>query len=700
MSNLVTPPSPVIPDINGIPLDAGFVFFGVANQDPVNNPITVYWDAAKTQVATQPIRTRNGFFAKDGKPANIFVDADNCSVLIRNKFNTEVLKLLNMGLLTLSASVANAVNVEKNRAIAAEENLQIQISTSANGIKYFDTEAQLLSFTPTEADPKQAYAFDTKKNYLWVLKSGSTTEYEWKDEGLSTLDFAKNYNLKRSSFDISFSRILGTNISQGNSILRSEIDVENIDFIDNCYIDNNGNLISFENTKVTDFLNVRVGDSFTMTPSYTFLAAIYDENFKFIQTIESIDGTEYTFEVTNQNAKYIRFNLSKVLNTRVYFNTKQLEIPTFKASVSNIADAVNELVSPQINPNIIQNASFKDGYFLDTNANEVAFSSYKYTDEFIELNEITEYVISFASLYIGIFYDENFNIISSIPASTAQGTSNFRFITPKFTKYCKFNISKSDSVQSVKKYTMQLSLNQKSEWSGKKIAWYGTSIPAGYPHSSTEADRDIFSHANLAVHDLGGTIINKCVPAGGIGLGVGLSFARTTDAINYQNSLLSLIGTESEPDLIVFDYGVNDYDQHPSDIDAFNPADPLNPIMSIDSRDMNTFIGAHNKIIDEMLTLKPDLKFCFITHFSQDNANPGIVRKKDHWKTLVQCQQSLAEYWSAPILNLHEKTGYRNRNNFDSITPYMPDHIHPASGDGRSVEQLRNIMRSFLISIA
>lgn len=612
----------------------------------------------------------------------------------------QILDSTNSNLQTAKTKLDTKIVNETTRALAAEENLQVQISTSTNGIKYFDTEAQLLNFTPTEADPKQAYAFDTKKNYLWVLKSGSTTEYEWKDEGLSTLDFAKNYNLKRSSFDISFSRILGTSINQANSILRIEIDVENIDFIDNCYIDNNGNLVNFENTKVTDFLNVRAGDSFTMTPSYTFLAAIYDKNFQFIQTIESIDGTEYTFEVTNQNAKYIRFNLSKVLYTRVYFNTKQLEIPTFKASVSNIADAVNELVSPQINPNIIQNASFKDGYFLDTNANEVAFSSYKYTDEFIELNELTEYVISLASLYVGIFYDENFNIISSIPASTAQGTSNYRFITPKFTKYCKFNISKSDSVQSVKKYTMQLSLNQKSEWSGKKIAWYGTSIPAGYPHSGTEADRDIFSHANLAVHDLGGMIINKCVPAGGVSTNVGLSFVRTTDTINYQNSLLNLIGTVNEPDLVVFDYGVNDYDQSPSDIDLFKPTDPFNPAMSIDSRNTATFIGAYNTIIDAMLTAKPDLKFCFITHFSQDNANPGIVRKKDHWKTLVQCQQSLAEYWSAPILNLHEKTGYRNRNNFDSITPYMPDHIHPASGDGRSVEQLRNIMRSFLISIA
>ncbi|CAI3117882.1 hypothetical protein MWMV1_MWMV1_02320 [Acinetobacter baumannii] len=88
-----------------------------------------------------------------------------------------------------------AIKAEEERAKSSEDSLQLQITTSNAGIKYFSTEAELLAFVPTTTDPKQAYAFDTKKNYLWVLKSGSTTEYEWKDEGKSQLTLAEEFTL-------------------------------------------------------------------------------------------------------------------------------------------------------------------------------------------------------------------------------------------------------------------------------------------------------------------------------------------------------------------------------------------------------------------------------------------------------------------------------------------------------------------------
>ena len=78
----------------------------------------------------------------------------------------------------------NKVNEERNRAIGIEQSLQLQITTGNAGIKYFSTEAEVLAFTPSAQDPKQAYAFDTKKNYLW---NGST----WKDEGISPSDIVK-----------------------------------------------------------------------------------------------------------------------------------------------------------------------------------------------------------------------------------------------------------------------------------------------------------------------------------------------------------------------------------------------------------------------------------------------------------------------------------------------------------------------------
>ena len=65
MAVSILTPFPVIADIDGQPLDDGYIWIGVNGLDPVANPQTVYWDAALTDPATQPVRTRGGF-ALDG----------------------------------------------------------------------------------------------------------------------------------------------------------------------------------------------------------------------------------------------------------------------------------------------------------------------------------------------------------------------------------------------------------------------------------------------------------------------------------------------------------------------------------------------------------------------------------------------------------------------------------------------------------
>ena len=67
-------PLPNYHDTDGSPLDAGFLYFGVAGQNPETNPVTVYWDAAGTQPAAQPVRTRNGLPYRAGTPAQVYVD--------------------------------------------------------------------------------------------------------------------------------------------------------------------------------------------------------------------------------------------------------------------------------------------------------------------------------------------------------------------------------------------------------------------------------------------------------------------------------------------------------------------------------------------------------------------------------------------------------------------------------------------------
>jgi hypothetical protein len=57
---------------DGKPLDGGYVYFGQPSQNPITSPVTVYWDAAGTQPAAQPLRTVNGYIVRAGTPANVF----------------------------------------------------------------------------------------------------------------------------------------------------------------------------------------------------------------------------------------------------------------------------------------------------------------------------------------------------------------------------------------------------------------------------------------------------------------------------------------------------------------------------------------------------------------------------------------------------------------------------------------------------
>jgi hypothetical protein len=94
------PPFAFYPDTNGTPLDNGSVYFGVANGNPETSPITVYWDAAGTQPASQPIKTYGGLLYRNGTPATVYASGDY-SMTVRNKAGASVYYVAS------SASVSN-----------------------------------------------------------------------------------------------------------------------------------------------------------------------------------------------------------------------------------------------------------------------------------------------------------------------------------------------------------------------------------------------------------------------------------------------------------------------------------------------------------------------------------------------------------------------------------------------------------------
>lgn len=80
----IQPTFPIFTDIDGQPLENGYIWIGTTNLNPQTNPINVYWDAALTIPATQPIRTLAGYPSNSGTPARLYVNS-NYSIQVQNR---------------------------------------------------------------------------------------------------------------------------------------------------------------------------------------------------------------------------------------------------------------------------------------------------------------------------------------------------------------------------------------------------------------------------------------------------------------------------------------------------------------------------------------------------------------------------------------------------------------------------------------
>jgi hypothetical protein len=80
----IQPTFPIFTDIDGQPLESGYIWIGTTNLNPITNPITVYWDAALTLAAVQPIRTIGGYPVNAGTPARLYVNSDY-SIQVQNR---------------------------------------------------------------------------------------------------------------------------------------------------------------------------------------------------------------------------------------------------------------------------------------------------------------------------------------------------------------------------------------------------------------------------------------------------------------------------------------------------------------------------------------------------------------------------------------------------------------------------------------
>lgn len=133
-------PYTAIADIDGSPLDAGFLFFGEYGKDPELFPIEVFWDADFTIPAAQPIRTRNGYPIRNGSPCKIYLKQAEHSLVVKNKNLSAILvEMNNKG---ISSSLLVRPNGDTVETSLVE--IDVALSTKASS-EYVDNQVGLMA---------------------------------------------------------------------------------------------------------------------------------------------------------------------------------------------------------------------------------------------------------------------------------------------------------------------------------------------------------------------------------------------------------------------------------------------------------------------------------------------------------------------------------------------------------------------------
>lgn len=100
-------------DLEGNPLQSGYLYFGEVYGNPVTQPVMVYFDPEFTIPAAQPIRTINGFPVRAGTATGIYAP-DDVSILVQNQNKEQVIYIQ-----------SSAINTGDTTTIYRESNIEL-----------------------------------------------------------------------------------------------------------------------------------------------------------------------------------------------------------------------------------------------------------------------------------------------------------------------------------------------------------------------------------------------------------------------------------------------------------------------------------------------------------------------------------------------------------------------------------------------
>lgn len=472
------------------------------------------------------------------------------------------------------------------------------------------------------------------------------------------------------------------------------------------------------------------------------MACYYDESGVLISSenpgTNGVDDTYVREQATvPEGTRYIGLSSKAAEGYAVLEDGIQGSLNELNSRITIIENTANDYVEQ---PGV---AESQDGYYSYSTGTFVAFSEYK--SKKFPINPLKQYyatsLISGSSLGLASYYTASGTFISSQNKGTngvrKQYTrelltipSNAAYIG--MTSKTDYAILESFGFALITKSEAEVIIDEKlaaytepNYWTDKKIVWFGTSIPAqGYPQIvGTLLGANITNEAQGSSMARRGKI-DQTDGYGWTGLAwqnVGYALSQTISEKNelinnwdtwkslltntppdplpsatadlfldcsYENRLYRHLTSQggTSADLYVFDHGHND--NLSSDTDEQYTSVP------VDSRDRNTFIGAVNFLIDEILKDNPRARILFIGHY--ENARKTRIS---------EAQEVLAEYWDFPLIKLWEKTGwsqqqvettgywssgvwYPSGGATQTLTLtqiWMQDDLHPASTEAKTL---------------
>lgn len=87
----ISNPAPLFLNARGTLLDGGRIWIGVANADPEEQPLPVFYDRVLTIAAAQPLRTIGGQIVNENQsPTFVFIAEDDYSIRVRDADGSQV----------------------------------------------------------------------------------------------------------------------------------------------------------------------------------------------------------------------------------------------------------------------------------------------------------------------------------------------------------------------------------------------------------------------------------------------------------------------------------------------------------------------------------------------------------------------------------------------------------------------------------